>query len=66
MGYVNYYVHFYHSQCDLITSSSTKKLSNLSRARAKAFDLGLQDFILVSAKTGYGMEELFGRIITLV
>ena len=38
----------------------------MSRARQKAFDLGLQDFIVVSAKSGYGMEELFGRIVTLV
>ena len=66
MDYVNYEVHFNYSQCDLITSSSTKKLSNLSRAKTKAFDLGLKDFILVSAKTGHGMEELFGRIVTLV
>ena len=38
----------------------------MTRARQKAFDLGLKDFIVVSAKSGEGMEELFGRIVTLV
>ena len=38
----------------------------MTRARQKAFDLGLKDFIVVSARSGYGMEELLGRIVTLV
>ena len=38
----------------------------MTRAIQKAFDLGLQDFIVVSAKDGHGMEKLFGRIVTLV
>ena len=38
----------------------------MRRARQKAFDLGLQDFIIVSARSGHGMEELFERTITLV
>ena len=38
----------------------------MTKARQKAFDLGLKDFVVVSARNGYGMEELFGRAVTLV
>ena len=50
----------------MIRYSSIRQANIVTRARQKAFDLGLKDFILVSAKSGQGMEELFGRIVTLV
>ena len=66
VGNINHLIDFCHLQYDLIRCSSIRPPSILSRARQKAFDLGLQDFIVVSAKSGLGMEELFGRIVTLV
>ena len=36
------------------------------KARQRAFDFGMKDFIVVSAVSGAGMDELFGRVVTLV
>ena len=57
---------FFTLQCDMIRHSSIRQPNIMTRARQKAFDLGLKDFIVVSARSGYGMEELLGRIVTLV
>ena len=46
--------------------NSIRQPSIMTKARQKAFDLGLKDFIVVSARNGCGMEELFGRAVTLV